>query len=1338
MVVEKLFNWIIEGLMRALFELQTRTVRPALLIDKPSSYDGIQAGFSTNMELFPYLFAITFLVGVVSYPFAEEDITVEYLILQMIKVLLFVGLITVILDYSVELSNGLIQFLWPKGALNDLTVNFNQTLQGMAAGGVIVIFAIVLASISAITWVIFFLALHLREFMVISTFLLSPIYGAFLFINFGPFKVASRFPKVMIRLTAYLLIAGVMAAGFMQVGIAMSGSLDDTDGNQIDYQLDNETIWVKDSIEDKTAARWIPGVERSSSNITERWDRLESEPGLQGFALPDNVDRGSVVNKIVSGVKEFFGLNDTDGQDNNEGEQNENNQNDENSDQSGDNQDSGDSGEDDTDDTQDEGDDEEIADPDPFVLDRAYTSCLLSLENPSLLASNNMGGVQAEFPWFPEKQKYAETIRAWVNGEADGMSGEPRPDNVVEYCVVPLVYDGLGPATESDDIVRQSPIALSEAIAECEPDAGRVAQLGDLGPGPGIDYGDEVSTGEGKQSQTTKTFIENNRECVEKHEEEAVAGSLEEWREDPTLIHYWKDDLGREDKGAIESVVDGVTGGIKGVGEFAFSLVPGSGVINEAKNVFKGDENTFTVHPDAAIQQCAVGEQQFTCRPGATVVNTFKQFMIWFMSIIAPIIIIFYAGMIAMRPGTMMMGGMGAATAAGGGSPSGGGGGGPGSKGSELRNEASPALGRSDPINTNTASDHTAVDTSENATVNPMTMTGGVRDPSPVKPNKSRVKQISEGATSRAISGGKEIARQGLQSSPRSWASSLKNHFKENPIGEPPVDEPETARGVLDEVGDFDDLETVSAADIQGEDIESGTAVNMEGPVRFYEYDVAGSADASPQNDISIEDGPNLEQAGVFVGRDSNGVLHQTPVEVTDTKAAGLENGEWYDVNGAVAREPVSDIDGWNGDYKSVEVARNSHLNKVQSGTLNKVNSSGTQQRTSQSNTSSSSGVNTGSNTNQTKAQGPGRQSEGQPGGQSGGQSQSQGAGSHDHTQNAATSGGPTNPSDEDAVEVSQEAVEFYEEHGDMSHIAHDADAEGAADVTQEELSALDDPDVNTVVGENSVSENEVNDISQQSTEEPQVDEKTENEVEADEKPEENMKGNGPVSGVKDGEEEMESAEEVDESGGVVDSKMPNSAENIDGSEEEMDSEVAGAEEIDDTEENTDSELSDSAGRVDGSEEEIDPEMAGVDEINDAEGEVDSEIPDSAQNMDGEEEIDTEMPDTEKETEPNNLNSLNIEETDSVSTDSQGRAVPPEPEEPMDQSQEIEPVREIHKTPGTWGDSGAGQSQTENNSSQNQSSGSEGANSQNVKNIGESEANERPEPPEHFDGDADK
>lgn len=871
-VIERLFNFIANGVMRMLWGLQEWLLKDALKITPPTERANIVAGYYYNLELFPILFAVTVVIGVISLPFARQRVTMDLFVLKMLKVLLFVTLIGAILTVAIEINNAIIDFMWPSGEYQDLQVRLNGTLEGMTGSLVLLIAVAILGKISFLTYAVFFMTLFLREFLVNALFILSPIIGAFLFLDFGPFKASSRMPKILIRATAYMLMAGIVAAGFAQVGIAIGGGFNEdavTNSTSIsDINVDTiEDLEVESQLAQMDSNGGFRALDPTVIKNTQRNFSSTSaifETNAQSFG------RGSPTNYQEQGVYEQDPVDEIN---------------------------------------------------DPGRLHRAKVTCATGLNGgvggsdvglTDLGSGLSMAGQQlAAISQGGQSGGYLQYVAEWQENIENDPDEEFTVDSVA-HCMRYLIDQGIGDWSDHGGVERVSPIGTRRAIEVC-------------------------ADGETNTADTSE-FITNHHECIAELEQKRTA-DLEEWRgtpEKPGPVFFWSESLSSEHRNVAKKAWDWAA-----VGTVDTVTLGASSHINQMFNNPNQRKvmNSFEMVGEDGSKldgECTVGQNDVRCAQEAEFSDGFQMFMMWFMSFISPIIIMFYSGYAAIGPGMMMMskgvkgggGGSGGSAASNGRSSSGSNSGG---SGDVLGGGTKDGLGGSDPIGTEPQSDHINADTTDQA------VGGGIGpggdpdvDADPVQSDGLGFGDVIQGAAGRANAAQKEVRNQGLGASPVSWAKSGAGHLKDNPPGSPPNAGPD--RGdmsndeILDQYDDYqEELEDVSAEDVQHAETEEGVAINPEeDELTFHEAD----------NNDEIDG-----QAGTLVGEDEDGNKKRYAYHSPEGNGEALEDGESYDMDGLVTRDGDVEIDhsdnptqdSWEGEFNTVSPGRQSDIKQIDS-----------------------------------------------------------------------------------------------------------------------------------------------------------------------------------------------------------------------------------------------------------------------------------------------------------------------------------------------------------------------------------------------------------------------
>ena len=231
--ITNLFIYVLNGILGFVGELIANGIRTFILFDSPYRDPAMQAAFQHNLDLFPQLLVIMFMAGVATKPFADQrEVTNFMLCWKALKVIIFVAVGRQIMHFGLLLTNGLIRQIFTKEygtAFGPQVLQAGLDGAGAASAGA-VIGGIILSAISVAGILLALGVFVLREFLFNATFILLPILGGMLFLDFGPLRSASEIAKTTLRATAYMLLAGVVMAGLLQTGAAVAGAYVDVTG----------------------------------------------------------------------------------------------------------------------------------------------------------------------------------------------------------------------------------------------------------------------------------------------------------------------------------------------------------------------------------------------------------------------------------------------------------------------------------------------------------------------------------------------------------------------------------------------------------------------------------------------------------------------------------------------------------------------------------------------------------------------------------------------------------------------------------------------------------------------------------------------------------------------------------------------------------------------------------------------------------------------------------------------------------------------------------------------------------------------------------------------------
>ncbi|UTF55851.1 hypothetical protein [Natronosalvus rutilus] len=227
------FTYILTGILGFIGELVANGILTFIIFDSPYSDPGMQAAFQHNLDIFPQLLVIMFMAGVATKPFADQiEVTNFMLVWKALKVIIFVAVARQIMHFSLLLTNALIRHIFTAdyGAAFGPEV-LQSGLDGAAASSSGAIIGGLILSMVSVAGILLALGVFiLREFLFNATFILLPVLGAMLFLDFGPLRYASEISKTVLRATAYMLLAGIVMAGLLQTGAAAAGAYADMAG----------------------------------------------------------------------------------------------------------------------------------------------------------------------------------------------------------------------------------------------------------------------------------------------------------------------------------------------------------------------------------------------------------------------------------------------------------------------------------------------------------------------------------------------------------------------------------------------------------------------------------------------------------------------------------------------------------------------------------------------------------------------------------------------------------------------------------------------------------------------------------------------------------------------------------------------------------------------------------------------------------------------------------------------------------------------------------------------------------------------------------------------------
>ncbi len=224
------FIYILTGILGFITTLVAGGMQSFIIFESPYNDPAMQGAFEHNLAIFPQLLVIVFMAGIASAPFSDRrEVTNFMLVWKTLKVIIFVAVGRQIMHFGLILTNAIIQHIY----VDDYGDAFGPEVleagfEGAASLGAGAIIGGIILNLISVAGILLALGVFVfREFLFHATFILLPILGAMLYLDFGPLRHSSSIAKTLLRATAYMLLAGIVMAGLLQTGAAAVGAYSD-------------------------------------------------------------------------------------------------------------------------------------------------------------------------------------------------------------------------------------------------------------------------------------------------------------------------------------------------------------------------------------------------------------------------------------------------------------------------------------------------------------------------------------------------------------------------------------------------------------------------------------------------------------------------------------------------------------------------------------------------------------------------------------------------------------------------------------------------------------------------------------------------------------------------------------------------------------------------------------------------------------------------------------------------------------------------------------------------------------------------------------------------------
>ncbi|WP_226043039.1 hypothetical protein [Natrinema sp. DC36] len=224
------FIYILTGILGFITTLVAGGMQSFIIFDSPYNDPAMQGAFEHNLAIFPQLLVIVFMAGIASAPFSDQrEVTNFMLVWKTLKVIIFVAVGRQIMHFGLLLTNAIILHIYT----DDYGDAFGPEVleagfEGAASLGAGAIIGGIIINLISVAGILLALGVFVfREFLFHATFILLPVLGAMLYLDFGPLRHSSAIAKTLLRATAYMLLAGIVMAGLLQTGAAAVGAYSD-------------------------------------------------------------------------------------------------------------------------------------------------------------------------------------------------------------------------------------------------------------------------------------------------------------------------------------------------------------------------------------------------------------------------------------------------------------------------------------------------------------------------------------------------------------------------------------------------------------------------------------------------------------------------------------------------------------------------------------------------------------------------------------------------------------------------------------------------------------------------------------------------------------------------------------------------------------------------------------------------------------------------------------------------------------------------------------------------------------------------------------------------------
>ncbi|WP_302084041.1 hypothetical protein [Salinibaculum rarum] len=221
-------NLIADGVLGVAAGLFIDGMGPLLIYENPIYFDALNEVWDKSFKVY----FIILLLGVLSYlavmqVFPNIDETDLHRIGERILISMFLVVISKqLFAWFVAMTNGIASFYYPTSYNMQYASSITGEVIGQFGGAVVAVAILKISSGLQLISIglLFYVVLAMRMLLIYSVYSLFPIFIAMWVFDVGPAKYANQFASLLFKVTAVLLMMGIVLSGILAVGSTIAGT----------------------------------------------------------------------------------------------------------------------------------------------------------------------------------------------------------------------------------------------------------------------------------------------------------------------------------------------------------------------------------------------------------------------------------------------------------------------------------------------------------------------------------------------------------------------------------------------------------------------------------------------------------------------------------------------------------------------------------------------------------------------------------------------------------------------------------------------------------------------------------------------------------------------------------------------------------------------------------------------------------------------------------------------------------------------------------------------------------------------------------------------------------